>query len=66
MGIPNRSADRTGYERNILGPEHRVRHFSLHRLPKYCEGVFQLCERCLDGRIGENFRYDGKPMAEQA
>ena len=31
-----------------------------------CEAAFEFYERCLDGRIGEIFRYAGSPMADQA
>ena len=30
-----------------------------------CEAAFKLYEECLDGKLGEIFRYAGSPMAEQ-
>jgi PhnB protein len=30
-----------------------------------CEAAFKFYEECLDGKLGEIFRYGGSPMAEQ-
>ena len=30
-----------------------------------CEAAFRFYEKCLDGKIGEIFRYAGTPMADQ-
>jgi PhnB protein len=31
-----------------------------------CEAAFKFYEKCLNGRMGEVFRYGGSPMADQA